>query len=283
MKKWERLSAVLMPRSLLLLITASVLLASGDPRMREMAERPRSSYGLGSAKYLEGRNLLYSLFVDTPQSTWSSEEEKETLVDLKKAVFYIEETAQEYHKETELVCDWQKEEKLTGRATVHFEIADDADFIDRLDQEIGVWVEGLVDYEGLMEEYQAEGIALLVFVNNPGTSYAIVYDGMDNPKESVVFFAGEPPAVYAHEILHLFGAHDLYRDAEYSEEITDYIEKTYPMEIMRTVTGKTGQVDRNAIENMVSPVTAYHLGWLDKIEELDRFPQLKREKEAEIQ
>ena len=264
------------PRSLLILIAASAFLASGEPRMQEITDKPRSSYGLGSAKYLEGRNLLCSLFVDTPQSTWSSEEKEVTLQNLNRAALYIEETAQEYGRETELVCDWQENEKLTGRASVDFDIADDKDFLDRLDQEIGVWVESLVDYEALMEEYDAEGIALLVLVNNPGTSYAIVYDGMDNPKESVVFFAGEPPAVYAHEILHLFGAHDLYQDAEYAKEITDYLYEAYPSEIMRTVTGRKGEIFEEAIVNTVSPVTAYHLGWLDEIEETDRFPQLKR-------
>lgn len=276
MRKWERLSMMFTPRSLLILIAASAFLASGEPKMQEITDRPRSSYGLGSAKYLEGRNLLYSLFVDTPQSTWNREEMEDTLQSLNRAAFYIEETAQEYGQETELVCDWQENEKLTGKATVDFEIADDKDFVDRLDQEIGVWVESIVDYEAMMEEYDAEGIALLVFVNNPGTSYAIVYDGTDNPKESVVFFAGEPPAVYAHEILHLFGAHDLYRDAEYSKEITDYLQEAYPSELMRTVTGQKGEIYEEDIVNTVSPVTAYHLGWLDEIEETVRFPQLKR-------
>lgn len=276
MRKWERLSMMFTPRSLLILIAASAFLASGEPRMQEITDKPRSSYGLGSAKYLEGRNLLYSLFVDTPQSTWNDEEKEVTLLNLNRAALYIEETAQEYGQETELVCDWQENEKLTGRAAVDFDIADDKDFLDRLDQEIGVWVESLVDYEAMMEEYDAEGIALLVFVNNPGTSYAIVYDGMDNPKESVVFFAGEPPAVYAHEILHLFGAHDLYQDAEYTKEITDYLQEAYPSEIMRTVTGRKGEIFEETIVNTVSPVTAYHLGWIDEIEETGRFPQLKR-------
>lgn len=276
MRKWERLSMMFTPESLLILIAASVLLASGEPGMQEIADRPRSSYGLGSAEYLEGRNLLYSLFVDTPQSTWSGGEKEAALWNLKRAALYIEETAQEYGQETELICDWQENENLIGKAAVNFEIADDKDFLEQLDKEIGVWVESLVNYEGLVEEYDAEGMALLIFVNNPGTSYAIVYDGTDNPKESVVLFEGEPPSVYAHEVLHLFGAHDLYQEAEYSKEVTDYLQETYPMEIMRTVTGPKGEICEETIVNTISPVTAYHLGWIDEIEETDRFPQLKR-------
>lgn len=276
MKRRERLSAVVPPASLLLLISASVLLASGDPRTENAMGIPRSSYGLGSAKYLEGENLLYSLYVDTPEHTWSPEAKEETLDKLEIAAAYIEETAREYHKEVELIYNWQEKEELLGGATVDFAIADDEDFMERLNREIRIWVEESVDFEGLMQKYGAQGMALLIFVNNPGTSFSIVYDGIDNPKESIIFFSGEPPAVYAHEIFHVFGAHDLYRDAEYSRKITDYIAQAYPLEIMRTVIDINGKRHENEIVNIVSPVTAYHLGWIDEIEEIDEFPQLKR-------
>lgn len=276
MKKGIRLSAVFTPGSLLLLISASVLLASGDPRTENAMGIPRSSYGLGSAEYLEGSNLLYSLFVDTPEHLWDMEEKERTLDHLGIAASYIEERAQEYQKEVELIYDWQEAEGLSGKVSVDFAIGDEEDLTGRLDREIAFWVEELVDFEGLMEEYSAQGMALLIFVNHPGTSYAIVYDGTDHPKESIVFFAGEPPAVYAHEIFHVFGAHDLYRDAEYPHKITDYIQKTYPLEIMRTVLDENGKRHEEEIVNMVSPVTAYHLGWIDEIKETDEFPQLKR-------
>ena len=74
----------------------------------------------------------------------------------------------------------------------------------------------------------------------------------------------------------MFGAHDLYRDAEYPPKITDYIQRVYPLEIMRTVIDGNGKRHEKDIVNIVSPVTAYHLGWIDEIEEIDEFPQLKR-------
>ena len=138
-------------------------------------------------------------------------------------------------------------------------------------------MEEKVDFEGLKESYRAKGIALLVFVNNPGTSYAIVFDGTDNPKESLILFGQEPPSVFAHEILHLFGAHDLYRDAEYTQEVTAYVGAAYPLEIMYTVADENGVLRKGKIVNLVSPITAYHLGWIDYTEEIDLFPQLKRE------
>lgn len=237
---------------------------------------PRSSYGLGSAQYLRGRNLLYSLYVDTTESSWSKEEKEEVLSKLEIASAYIEDSAKQYREKVELVCNWQENADLTGSARVKFPIDDQVDFMDRLDQEIAFWVENKVDYEELMERYEAKGIALLVFINNPVSSYAIVYDGIDNPKESVVLAGEETPAAYAHEILHVFGAHDLYEDEEYTKDVTDYVKKAYPMEIMYTVTDIDGTKYEDQIVNEISPITAYHLGWIDYTEEIDVFLQLRR-------
>lgn len=242
---------------------------------------PRSSYGLGSACYLSGKNLLYSLYVNTTESSWGKEEKEEVLSKLEIACEYIEDCAEQYHTKVELVYDWQENRNLTGNARVKFPICDQYDFVDKLDEEIALWVESKVDYEGLMEEYDAEGIALLVFVNNPVSSYAIVYDGIDNPKESVILEGEETPAAYAHEILHVFGAHDLYKDAEYTKEVTDYVKKAYPLEIMYTVADERGRKYDDKIVNVVSPITAYHLGWIDYTEEIDIFPQLKRKQKNE--
>ena len=108
-----------------------------------------------------------------------------------------------------------------------------------------------------------------------GDSYAIVFDGTDSPLESVVLFSKDPPAAYAHEILHLFGAHDLYRGAEYQRPVTDYIKKEYPLEIMYTITDEEGNIKPTYVESEIT-VTAYQLGWLEETEELLKFPELKR-------
>ena len=51
---------------------------------------PRSSYKLGSAKSLEGKNLIYSLFVDTPDAEWTDRDKKKALKNLEIAKEYIE-------------------------------------------------------------------------------------------------------------------------------------------------------------------------------------------------
>ena len=237
---------------------------------------PRSSYKLGSAKSLEGKNLIYSLFVDTPDAKWTDRDKKKALQNLEIAKEYIETEAKSYRKKVDLVVDFEENEDLTGSARINFSLKDGEDYEEALDEEIAGWLDERIDYEALCKEYKAKGIAMIVFVNHKGSTYAICYDGVDNPQESLVMFAGEVPAVYAHEILHLFGAHDLYEDAEYTEEVCEYVKKAYPDEIMYTVKDEDGRLNSSEIQNELSPITAYHLGWVNYIEEIDVFPQLKR-------
>lgn len=236
------------------------------------------SFGIGSASVLKGKNILVSLFLTTPDNTFTEEEKETCLQRLKEAAIYIEETASDYCIETQFILDWSEEnsQDLRMEKTVDFTISDDSDFMEALDKAFAQWTEEDLSYEKLLQEYGADGIATCMFVNAPGRSYAIVYDGKDNVRESLVMFVRndkgteETAAVYAHEILHVFGAHDLYKGEEYSRAVTDYIAANYLDEIMRRVDGE------GKISEQVSRITAYHLGWIDEIPETESFPELIR-------
>lgn len=248
---------------------------------QETLGNPRSSYGLGSASFLKGKNILISMFVTTPESSFTHEERLAALDKLESAVSYIEAQAAEYNMEVELLYDWTEYDDLCVEAATDFVINESSDYMEPLDEEIAKWFSTLISYEDLMKKYDAQGIATCVFVNNPGISYAIVYDGTDNEKESIILFTGdyyqkgteESAATYAHEILHVFGAHDLYEGAEFTKEVTDFLAQRYPQEIMTDVS----ESNKYVITRGISPVTAYHLGWLTYTEEIDQFPQLSRD------
>jgi len=246
----------------------------------EVLGDPRSSYGLGSAAYLKGKNVLLSLFVTTPESIFTNEEQLQMLRKIEKAATYIEAQAKDYGVSAELIYDFTAYPDLKKEAETDFVINEEVDFVDRLDEEIALWQEEILAYEEVKAQYGADGIATMIFVNNPGISYAIVYDGTDSQKETMILFSEdyytpgkkETETAYAHEILHVFGAHDLYEDAEFTGEVTDYVALTYPREIMYTVTQNGEQ-----IEGSISPITAYHLGWIEDADEIHKFPQLIRE------
>ena len=69
----------------------------------------------------------------------------------------------------------------------------------------------------------------------------------------------ESPATYAHEILHLFGAPDLYEgssDPYVDEALVSYVADTYPGDIMLSTYEDDGSSRFDAITKEISPLTA---------------------------
>ena len=242
-----------MLKYLTIILTATAILTAAQEE--ELPGTPRSSYGLGSAAYLEDCNLLYSLFVDTPENCFTEQDREQALQQLGIACDYIEEQAAAYGKEAALLYDFSQNEDLSGTAEISFEAAEGEEFAEALDEEIAGWKQTLVSYGELQERYQASGIAMIVWIKGEGTSYAIVFDGTDSPLESVVLFSKDPPAAYAHEILHAFGAPDLYyEDTGIPQEFVDHCSQTGCNDIMFTVNaGET-------IDSDFTPLDAYYVG-----------------------
>jgi len=117
----------------------------------------------------------------------------------------------------------------------------------------------------------------LFHVNKRARSYAFPYrtnNGQYYYIELGVVF-NDTPAVYAHEILHLFGAVDFYRVEEengVTAEVMAHVKKHFPKDIMVTNYGKGGK-----IPNELTRLTALGLGWISDVPELDQFPRLKTE------
>lgn len=83
----------------------------------------------------------------------------------------------------------------------------------------------------------------------------------------------EGAATYAHEILHLFGARDLYMTSitdGISSALVRHVGKKYPNDIMFSTFTKSGKTLKYKIVNQVDRVTAYYLGWKTKIPEKQR-------------
>ena len=81
----------------------------------------------------------------------------------------------------------------------------------------------------------------------------------------------EVPAVYAHEILHQFGAIDLYEGSgDFSPDNCAYVAERYPDDIMYAAYDDGGRLRYDEIRLEVGPVTAYYLGWLDELPGEDR-------------
>ncbi len=233
---------------------------------------PLSSYNMGSAGNLEGRNLIISVFVDTMYCRWSEEERETSLKRLDASCKYLEEGAEESEIGLEMVYDWRECPDLRYDTRVFFPVNDSDDTTNKIGNCVAFWSEYKTNYEKLLKRYGADGIFICVHFLEEGRSYAICYDGLDIPEESLILYSNSNAATCAHEMLHLFGAHDFYRGAEYTDECVDYLMEQYPDEIMLD----TQEKQFYNITKKISPVTAYHIGWTDRIPDTDEYPQLKR-------
>lgn len=231
---------------------------------------PRSSYMLGSAKKCEGKLLIVNFFVDTPKSKWNIQSIKKMKKPLKTATDYIKKQAAVYDVSVEFVFDWEQNSALYHRTATNCEPGEDETFENYLDGKIVQWLEYNPTYDELLEKYDADGVFAIIWFNTQGRAYAICYDGIDNPDETLVAFSQDSPCVLTHEILHLFGAHDYYEGAEYSTQTVEFLKREYPNEIMLSVN------DGANVKRDVSPLTAYHLGWVESAAETESFSELIR-------
>ena len=144
-----------------------------------------------------------------------------------------------------------------------------------------------LDTPELREKYGTSSIGFLIFLPVAGASFTMVHyleDGDDYYHEFSCLYradaytgpdAFETPAVYAHEILHLYGAPDLYEgssDYYVTPALTAYVEQTWPDEIMLDTYGPGGTLVYGGVEKQIGPLTAARLGLCTGFAGQERFP-----------
>ena len=239
----------------------------------------------GSAGLLAWPCVLYSIYLEQPGGPgWTEEEIARSQQYLATAVDWITEQAGEYNAAPKLYYG----EDLLSVVSYEpgFVGGEDSDegqqFYDDMD---GVC--GALRTAELAETYGTTNIGFLVFLPVSGCSFTMVHYLEDGGyyfneycclyKENVFFETGtfDGPAVYAHEILHLFGAPDLYsgsNDLFVSEALVDYVAETWPDEIMQDTYARDGSLEYDSINKEICPLTAYRLGLCDSFPGMDRFP-----------
>ena len=239
--------------------------------------------GLGSATQLDGNIVVVSIFVNDTDYSWdftNSDDQAtrdDSLTYLGIATDWITENAHDWNKDPEFIYNWEENSDLYYEATISCAITDaDTDPSSYIAQ----YIQNCIDEEQLLTKYDAESIVYMTYLNttseNTAVSYSMPYTDASDYTEEVCYMLLnandeiECPAGYAHEILHLFGAPDLYTsdDPAYNCNIdgayVEYCETAHANDIMLT----TYDVDTldtyyDHISNELSDVTAYYIGWTD--------------------
>ena len=228
----------------------------------------------GSAVRMEGTTLLVSIFASDRDTSWDFESEQDqkviqtTLNNLKVASAYLSEQTQRYGKELSFLYDWREAEDLAY--TAEFDDSMVRQDTEKADLQI-VWLCNHIDLSALAEKYQADNVLFLFFFNTDTSS---ITDGANSELRSWCmphrhendcllelcniyvnsYLRAMSPADYAHEILHAFGAKDLYFA---DEGITqDYVNSLHFSKDIMYSTNRNS--DR--ITSELSDLDAYYVG-----------------------
>lgn len=242
----------------------------------------RGAYG--TAGRLEGRTVCVSIYADTDETVWDDQKQQDDMyTKLGDAVEWIEETTSGYGVETEFLYDWKEDPEL-----YHHVSGVVSDFNYRLDNNDGynkLWnyINNEIPTEELIAKYDADNVIYLVFILTGDFDGVLPYacDGYFEPDfyYDTAFiptrYTGHEvtASVIAHEILHLYGAADLYNatsdesfNYKNNQQMVDYITANYPDELMlRTFDYANHAPFYGKVNGMMSPITAYYVGLTDEI------------------
>ncbi len=238
----------------------------------------------GSGALLKGRTLLISIYLNTEKCKWTKKAKKQEKRKLKAATAYLTKQAKKYDQQVEFITAVEEPEDLTYLCEIKKNPYQDFKAVLYMMDRMEKYVENKINTTLLRERYQTNNIGFLVHVNGTGLSQTMVhymdYKASQFYEVSVLYhrYDGklETAATMAHEILHLYGARDLYeangKDG-ISRKLVKYVKKHYSRDLMfcNLVEKKIYRIQKYK----VTPISAYFVGWLDTVKEIKKFPKMK--------
>ncbi len=248
----------------------------------------------GSAKYLDGSTVLVSIFLEDTDALWTEQDRALVRHNMDVANAFLVDEGERYGKSVNLIYDIEEHTDLEYHLKYSKAFPGSAHTKNATD-EVKDFVNDMINYvhteipaQDIMKKYQVNSIGFLIFIDNEAAEataqpYYTDYQGYHYEELAFINLRWETkgenvnPDVYAHEILHLFGARDLYYTNEYdgiSREFVDYAAENEPKDIMLGF-GADVVTYRDSISSEITDITAYFLGWKGYIAELERFPSVK--------
>lgn len=251
--------------------------------MPENTNLSRQDYPLGTCGELEGTTIVASIYLNDANTSWEDNDAQviyDGLKSIEIATDWIEKSVATYGCNSKFIYDWSNNEDLYYAGTVDVDMLDVDKSGDDLDYATWQFIDDNIDSKALLQKYDADNIVYLFFINTPKSSDVTsctrnYYEDMPYPYEMCymyMFCDGEEevPAAFAHEILHTFGAPDLYREDTYgdnygvSKELINELERSASNDIMYTTYDAYSQAAHyDKITNDFTDVDAYYVGLID--------------------
>ena len=226
-----------------------------------------NTWNVGSAKKLSGKIYVLEVWLTRPGTSWSKTDMGNVQYKINNALAWLQRMAARYSVEVEFEKGSFHGDgggvEMSGLPKSYDDCANQPLLLPRALKVIG-YEDVIQCYNRLKEISGTDNIMVLILINNDGWSNANQFSSLhatnhfrDYFLESVNLFRtddGEPTngQTIAHEILHLFGAWDMY-GGQASNAAGEWANKYYPNEIMLQV---SSQLD----DLTISPLTAWLVG-----------------------
>ncbi|MCR4953949.1 MAG: hypothetical protein K6A43_07725 [Treponema sp.] len=233
----------------------------------------------GSSGKLEGNIAVVTMFLDDTRTSWNFKKKQDlemydyAYYDVQVACDWITKSCKEYGRKVNFIWDWDKYNELYfSGAKIRIDATNESEDIY---SEVQPIIKKYIDSEKIKKSLGANGIIYLACFN---THYSNTVTSMTDPwsrdypinEEICYMFMRcdndvEVPAMFAHEMLHTFGAPDLYTPGMYdiTQKFIDYLESSKNNDIMGYRAGllpNTDSYDYDNVPNALTEITAYYIG-----------------------
>lgn len=244
-------------------------------------------------KDLRGDALLYFIFVDTRATApWTEFDIQSTIDSVRVAINWLHARAKENNVNLNIISDFYIGKEFTTitknlpSGTVRNSVMEPN--MKKGATAINIWADGIAKVAGgslpihekdglpeiqnprnkerlvayLRDENNVESVALFYMVNNYyKTDISVQMNTMNTEDVEFVIVSYKYPSEIAHNLLHLYGAADMYNTI-YRKNLKKirFLESEFPDEIMQDPYGK------NIWHLEISSYTKYLIGWSNKID-----------------
>lgn len=249
----------------------------------------------GSANTLAGSSVIVTILLDTPDADFTDDEITYANESIDRSCRYLEEQGRKYGKSVKLYNYDSVNSDLLFRISCDKPATDAVDFSSGTYTGFKNTVDSLIadeiPFDDIYEKYGTDSIGFMVMLDAGASAYSQVYYPDGNYygfNEWVAMFVHdmygtryENLACYAHEILHLFGAIDLYYEnaaSGFNADIAMSIanDPDYSMALMYNTYNPDGSYDYENIPQELSDITLAMIGFTDGTEVFEKYPSLAR-------
>ena len=236
----------------------------------------------GTADTIMGKTLVVSIYTDDATTSWNSLNEvdqyniDDSLNNLKIATNWLEEQVSKYNKKAEFIYDWKKYPDLKYNAKFS-DISFKEDIFGN-NYEQRMWIRNNIDILNLKKKYQYDNIVFIFLVNMQSADNVYPRSNASNSDWDLdiinIFIQNNyyytTSAVYAHEILHLFGVPDLYQSGyKINQKYVDYVKENRHDDIMNWTT------ETLEVTSTFSDLDAYYAGLINECAEVNEWKLAK--------